>query len=606
MSYARAFVVADNDADCDSQRLAITLANPACGKRVALGLVSILFCWISANAARADSITELDTQFWQWRAHEQPFSPDDIPRIERPADFVVDWSPATVAQRIDDVRTFERRWRALVPMDSVAVHDQVNYRLLGSAIARANWELSIERGWQRNPLFYVDQTLGSVHALLLPPPPFKEMRQAEIVARVGKIASTLAAAERNLVDLRQPFAGLAIDALEDIRGKTKLMQFALAPQFDASHRRALRKALPAAVDALEHYRGWLQKHLADARHDTAIGRDDYVYFLRNVALLAYTPEQLLEMSRQEWARSVAFEAYAQARLVGAPPAPIFADIDAEIAAERADEERIRRFLEDAGILTVPPTMPHYRNLPMPAYLEAWPDLGVPDDFGGPSRLDQDGISYIPAPGPDLGFFNLSRAQDPRPIIVHEGLPGHWFQLNLGWRNADPIRRRYYDSSANEGIGFYAEEMMLQAGLFDDNANTRSTIYSFMRLRALRVEVDVKLALGEFTLSEAADYLEHTVPMDHASALSEAALFASTPGQAISYQIGKIQITELLADARRAQGESFSLLAFNDFVWSNGNVPVSLQRWELLGDASAVPEPGTASASPVQQSKVSRP
>ncbi|MFZ1393041.1 MAG: DUF885 family protein, partial [Dokdonella sp.] len=124
-----------------------------------------------------------------------------------------------------------------------------------------------------------------------------------------------------------------------------------------------------------------------------------------------------------------------------------------------------------------------------------------------------------------------------------------------------------------------------------------TLYSFMRLRALRVEVDVKLALGEFTLADAADYLERNVPMDHASALAEAALFASTPGQAISYQIGKIQITDLLADARRARGAEFSLLAFNDFVWANGNVPLSLQRWELLGDASAVPQSRGPTASP---------
>jgi uncharacterized protein (DUF885 family) len=174
--------------------------------------------------------------------------------------------------------------------------------------------------------------------------------------------------------------------------------------------------------------------------------------------------------------------------------------------------------------------------------------------------------------------------------VHEGVPGHYFQLCLGWHNPDPIRRHYYDSGANEGIGFYAEEMMLQAGLFDDNYHTRETIYSFMRLRALRVEVDVKLALGEFTLQQAADYLERTVPMDKTTALEEAAMFASTPGQAISYQIGKLQITQLLADARRAQGANFSMIRFNDFVWNNGNVPIALQRWEMLGDAAEVPKP----------------
>jgi len=127
-------------------------------------------------------------------------------------------------------------------------------------------------------------------------------------------------------------------------------------------------------------------------------------------------------------------------------------------------------------------------------------------------------------------------------------------------------------------------------------HTRATIYNFMRLRALRVEVDVKLALGEFTLEQAANYLATTVPMDRGTALGEAAMFSSTPGQAISYQIGKLQIMQLLADAKLKQGADFSMLKFNDFVWNNGNVPISLQRWEMLGDASQVP---AVTAAPMQ-------
>ena len=168
-------------------------------------------------------------------------------------------------------------------------------------------------------------------------------------------------------------------------------------------------------------------------------------------------------------------------------------------------------------------MKHYRNLLLPAYLEPFQDLVENDDLTGPSRLDQDGTSYIHVPSPNLGFFKLSQAYDPRPILVHEGVPGHYFQLCLGWHNPDPIRRHYYDSGANEGLGFYAEEMMLQAGFFDDNPHTRATIYSFMRLRALRVEVDVKLALGEFTLQQGADYLARTVPMDGHTALERGVL-----------------------------------------------------------------------------------
>ncbi len=135
--------------------------------------------------------------------------------------------------------------------------------------------------------------------------------------------------------------------------------------------------------------------------------------------------------------------------------------------------------------------------------------------------------------------------------------------------------------------------MLQAGLFDDSPHTREIIYNFMRLRALRVEVDVKLALGKFTLDQAAKYLEEKVPMDADTARQEAIAFSTGPGGAISYQIGKLQIVKFLAEARMHQGEKFNLRAFHDFVWKNGNVPIALQRWEYLGAKDEPPISETA-------------
>ena len=85
---------------------------------------------------------------------------------------------------------------------------------------------------------------------------------------------------------------------------------------------------------------------------------------------------------------------------------------------------------------------------------------------------------------------------PRAGIVHEG--AHYQQLSISFRHHRPLRRHYYDSGANEGIAFYNEELMLASGLFDDQPASRTIMYNFMRLRALRVEVDVRLALGELT------------------------------------------------------------------------------------------------------------
>jgi uncharacterized protein (DUF885 family) len=162
------------------------------------------------------------------------------------------------------------------------------------------------------------------------------------------------------------------------------------------------------------------------------------------------------------------------------------------------------------------------------------------------------------------------------------------QLWLSWKNPDPIRRHYYDSGVNEGLGFYAEEMMLLAGLFDDSPRSREMIYNFMRLRALRVEVDVKLALGQMNNEQAAAYLTKAVPMNPKTAQVEAEMFATQPGQAISYQTGKIQIMKFLADARVKAGDKFDLKAFHDFVWNNGNVPIELQRAEWFGDSALAP------------------
>jgi uncharacterized protein (DUF885 family) len=77
-----------------------------------------------------------------------------------------------------------------------------------------------------------------------------------------------------------------------------------------------------------------------------------------------------------------------------------------------------------------------------------------------------------------------------------------------------------------------------------------------------------------------------VPMDRTTARSEAALFATEPGQAISYQAGKLQITKFLADARQRAGDTFDVKTFNDFLWRNGNIPIELQRREWFNDISS--------------------
>ena len=545
---------------------------------VAFGLLSALSGQSQTASGTGDPLRKLAAEFWTWRASTQPYSPDDIPRIERPGGKR-DWSKAAIKLERETLAQFESRWQKLAT-PSAPLSRQVDYKLMGSALARVRWELDWNSRWKRDPNFYVEQSLTAVVEALVVPPRFDQARSQELLLRIRAIPQIVRDGEANLEDPPKPFAAVAIDSLDGIGKKLKGMTPSLAPVTTLGPEE-LASALEEAGTALEEYRTWLQKKLPGLPDKTGLGDQAYLYFLRNVALLPYTPEQLLELSRQEWARTVAFEVLEQGRNRNVPPLTIFPDREVWILKAAAEELAIRRFLVANHILTVPPDVHHYTLKPMPDYLRAVSAFGETDDFTGPSRLSEDSTRYVNPPSDKLGFFWLATAEDPRPITVHEGVPGHYFQLSISWRNPDPIRRHYYDSGANEGIGFYAEEMMLQAGLFGDSPHTREIIYHFMRLRALRVEVDVKLALGQFTLEQAAAYLESKVPMDRETALAEATMFATSPGQAISYQVGKAQILEFLAEARFRQGEKFDLRKFHDFLWSNGNVPIALQRDEYL-------------------------
>jgi len=529
-----------------------------------------------------EQLQQFANNFWTWRAANQPVSSDDIPRIERPDNWAPDWSAKASALRRRELAHFRRRHKEM-DVRSWPVPHQVDYRLIGSAIARAHWELNVTCGQERNPGFYVDQTLGLLFQSLLKPPPFTEARSRTIIKVLKSFSATVAHAGENLPgNAIKPFALAALEKLVAVRSRLTKIGTELGPLLSGISPQEFNQAVTDAIAALESLHDWLNTNLDQMKDETAVGRDAYVYFLKNVALMPFTPEQLLVMGAHEWERSVAFETFEQTRNQGLPELDLFPDQATQMAQEEFWEGAARRFIEAKNILTVPAWMKHYRNLPLPPYLEPLSFMGVADDLTSDTRLDEDGVSYIKLPSPDLDYFSLSIAKDPRPLIVHEGVPGHYFQMCLSWAHENIIRRRYYDSGANEGIGFYAEELMLQFGFFDDKPKLREIMYNFMRLRALRVEVDVKLATGEFTIDQAADYLEKIVPVDRGTARQEAVFFASSPGQAITYQIGKLQIVKFLADARLNQKEKFSLRTFHDYLWKNGNVPIALLRWEYLG------------------------
>ena len=536
---------------------------------------------ISCTAQQETKLQSLSQEFWQWRFRTQPSTPDDILRVERPDAWYPDYSPKAIENYRAKYLDFRRRLEQ-IPKKHWTRSDSVDYLCLRSAIERVNWELDVLCIPNRNPDFYVHQTLGALYELLVFNAPFTDERVQNLIHCLQSFPKTVKDAKQNLTEPSAPFAKIALDNLKEVGPKLLETQKALIPKMRAEHQLELEKAVKEGINALQNYRAWLEKNLPDMQRRFSCGREAYIYFLKNIALIPHSPQELLQQGRMEWNRAVAFESFEKSRNQGLGKPGLFSSADEQIAQARIDEQAIREFLEDKDIMSVPAWLPHYYNHKTPAHVKPLSFMGVTVDFTSENRLDQDASRYIPEPGPDLPYFYRTMAQDPRPIIIHEGVPGHYFQLARSWKNENPIRRRFVDSGPIEGIGLYVEELLLQFGLFEDRPSTREIIYNFMRLRALRVEIDVQLALGTFSIEQAGVFLAESVPMDEETAVAEAGFFAYNPGQAISYQVGKIQILKFLSDARIKMRDKFNLREFHDYLIENGNVPIALLRWEYLG------------------------
>ena len=526
------------------------------------------------------TIELLGKDFWMWREATVFRSADDMPRIAHSPLWLPRFDAESVQERRAALAAFVDRWRA-IDASAEPVAARVDHRLIGSAIARVHWELDVTRSWQRDAVFAASQILGPYFDLLLQPAPFDADRQAGLVAVLRAVPAQVSVARANLVEHgTTELATVAAELLGSVDARLAESVAALSPVVSATTAAALAEALAPAAAALADFAGWLEAAAPVMPAMAPVGRESFEWYLRHVALIPAAPEQLVAAAEQEYSRAVAWELASRMRPAGtARPA---ATSDEQHTTEARDELAVREFYESRGILSQE-GHGHYLTAELPAYLRDLTWLGVPDDLTDVNRLGSDGTSYMPVPGEGIGYFYAANALDPRLGIVHEGT--HFQQLVRAWGHENPLRRHYYDSAANEGIAHYNEELMLQAGLFDGDAASITIVQNFLRLRALRVVVDVNLAIGEFGFAEGVDQFVRRVPMDVGTATEETAMYLTGPGLAMAYLTGKLQLVRMLADASERPG--FDLRAFHDWVWENGNLPFSLQRWEMLGDDSDV-------------------
>src|SRR3989442_11632870 len=163
------------------------------------------------------------------------------------------------------------------------------------------------------------------------------------------------------------------------------------------------------------------------------------------------------------------------------------------------------FLKTNRLVTMPSFLGRFEIRQLPEAFKPTSPGGFMNALGV-YDIDPSGFYFIPTYNPQSKNFYIRAAiEDPRPILGHEGIPGHFLELSIANHLPDEIRRQHGDGIFIEGWALYGEEMMLRAGLYPTNSPSHGQVLRLSRYRGARIGVDVNLHTGRWTFEQAVKY-----------------------------------------------------------------------------------------------------
>jgi uncharacterized protein (DUF885 family) len=200
--------------------------------------------------------------------------------------------------------------------------------------------------------------------------------------------------------------------------------------------------------------------------------------------------------------------------------------------------------------------------------------------------------------PGIFFMNTS---DPagwgryqiEATAYHEGIPGHHLQLAISTEltSIPDFRKRAFIAAYGEGWGLYSERLADEMGLYSTPLD-RMGMLEADSMRACRLVVDTGMHALGWSRQRAIQYMVDNSPMRESHIVEEINRYAVTPGQALAYMIGRLEIQRMRREAEAALGEQFSIKGFHDTVLGSGLMPLPVldrvvRDW-VDGQRAAVP------------------
>ncbi len=225
-----------------------------------------------------------------------------------------------------------------------------------------------------------------------------------------------------------------------------------------------------------------------------------------------------------------------------------------------------------------PLLPQVSHLGLKADVQV---KRVPPDIQDGAALGYMNFASLDGSRPAIYYVNLkTTALWPKyqlpTLTAHEGIPGHtWQGAYLAEHHAEiPLISSMMGFNAFvEGWALYAEQLVDEHGLYDQDPFGRIGYLQAQQFRACRLVADTGLHAMGWTREQTVAFLVEQTGKGQAAMTSETDRYCASPGQACGYKMGHNEILRLREVARSSLGAKFDLGGFDDAVVKTGGVPL---------------------------------
>ncbi len=504
-----------------------------------------------------------------------------------------DFSAAAIAKEIERLRAARAR-AAAFEATKLAPRQAFERDYLLSRIDRDLFWLA-EAEWPfRSPDYYLSW---------LDPEPYLNKPYAPLEQRmrayIGYAKTIPGAAAQIRANLRTPMPAPWIEyGVNAFAGFAEFFAKDVAPIFaevaEPGLQAELARVNDAAAAAMRELAAWLESERPRATDDYALGAALFSRMLEATEGVSVPLERLAALGRADLERNSAALREACAKFLPGAGVPACIDTvrarkpaDGPVAAATRQLPELEAFVRAKDLVSIPGTE-RARVAQAPPYnAQNFAYIQTP----GPFEPGVPATYYIAAPDPK--WTAPQRAQYVQPeagllfISAHEVWPGHFLHFLHANRSESRIGQLFQSYAFTEGWAHYTEQMMLDAGLHDGDAEARIGQLLQALWRNVRFVSAIGLHTGTMTVEESERLFQEVAFLDPGNAHQQALRGTYDPAY-LNYTLGKLLIRKLREDWTATRGGRAGWKQFHDTLLSYGGPPLPLVRRELLGAGAGEP------------------